>query len=102
LKIYTESEEIEEPTTRRETWENNMLYEGKYEVDIYKFTVKYSFSGNVLLLKVQPNSYTHSISLPQPELTVNKDKISFSFDLYKKDAEDFKREKGNHYNNTFR
>ncbi|GAB6393796.1 MAG: hypothetical protein MdMp024_0108 [Bacteroidales bacterium] len=101
LKIYTESEEIEEPITRRETRENNMLYGGMYEIEIYKFTVKYSFSGNVLLLKVQPNSYTYSMSLPQPEITVNKDKISFSFDLYKKDAEEFKREKRSHYNNTF-
>jgi hypothetical protein len=101
LEIYNESEEIEEPKIRREIRENNMLYRGRYEIDIYEFTVKYSFSGNISLLKVRPNPYSYSLSLPQPEIIINKDKISFSFDLFKKDAEEFKREKSNHYSNTF-
>jgi hypothetical protein len=97
ITIYSESEEIKEPITRKETRVDNMLY----EIEIYKFTIYYSFTGNVSLLKVQPNPYTYSISMTQPEICINRDKLSFSFDLYKKDENEFKREKENHYKNTF-
>jgi hypothetical protein len=39
--------------------------------------------------------------MTQPEICVNQDKLSFSFDLYKKDVAEFNREKENHYKNTF-
>lgn len=101
ITIYPESEEIKEPKTCKETMVDNMLYRGRYEIEIYKFTICYSFTGNVSLLKVQPNPYTYSLSMTQPEICVNQDKLSFSFDLYKKDAIEFNREKENHYKNIF-
>jgi hypothetical protein len=90
LHVYTESEEIEKPQKHKEVIEDRYFY-GKCEADVYEFTVKYQFSGSSVLFKVQPNPY----EITYAEINVGDNYFSFSFKLYSKNPEEFKRKKDN-------
>ena len=98
LSIDYSSESIGEPTINKE-WLEDRHYREKYQAEVYKFTVRYLFSGSVDLFKIQPNTW----SMRSAEIYVNEDSntVSFSFKLYNKDPEEFQRKKSDYQEQAF-
>ncbi len=97
LVIYKESERIEKPTIRKEMLTN--MFNERYEKEVYYFTVYYTFSGSSILFKIRPSTWT----LTSYEISVDDSshKVSFSFRIYKQDAEEFKKVKNEAYSSAF-
>ncbi len=98
LKIDQDSESIEEPTKSKEQYEDR-LWEETRLIDVYTFNLKYNFTGSPILFKIRPNpwnSVSGNIEVDEYELSV-----SFSFKMYKLDAEEFKKNKNRHFQDTF-
>jgi len=95
LKIYIESEVINKPSVSKET-----LKRGDYiigEKETYSFTVKYNYTGSADLFKISPNPRI----MTSAKIFITEDSVSFSFQLYKKDPVEFKKEKDYKYNAAF-
>ncbi len=60
---------------------------GKYQAEVYTFTVTYKFTGSAVLFKVKPKTCTMTTT----EIYVNEQRgtVSFSFKLYKRDPKEF-------------
>lgn len=98
LKIFKESEDIPQPEIRKE-WFEDRFYGEKHQRDVYNFTVSYNYTGSPILFKVESNPRT----LTSHDIDVNErsNTVSFSFKLYKKEPEEFKRRKEECFNNAF-
>lgn len=90
LTIDYNSETVDEPTVSKE-WVENRLHREKYQTEVFTFTIRYNFIGSSILFRIQPSSWT----MTSAEIYINdqNNTVSFSFKLYKKDAEEFKRTK---------
>ncbi|AHW62334.1 hypothetical protein FH5T_19830 [Draconibacterium orientale] len=98
LVIYEESEQIDQPKTKKETM-TGRFRDYEYEQDVYIFTVRYTFSGSIVLFKIRPSTWawtSYDISVNEHSNTV-----SFSFKLYDQDAEKFKAEKSRAFSAAF-
>jgi len=98
LTVDTSTETVEKPTTAKESREDG-FYGRRYEVEVYNFTVKYHFTGSGVLFKVRPSQWvmtSHEIYVDERQSIV-----SFSFKLYRQDAEEFKKEKNQAYGSAF-
>jgi hypothetical protein len=98
LTIDTSTEAVEKPTTTKES-RDDRFYGRTYEVEAYNFTVKYHFTGSGVLFRIRPSQWamtTHEIYVDE-----RQNIVSFSFKLYRQDAEEFKREKNQAYGSAF-
>lgn len=91
LTVDFESETIGEPTVSKE-WLQDRLHREDYEVEVYNFTVQFSFTGSPILFRIQPSG-GYVMTAAQIYVNDNSSTVSFSFKLYKKDPVEFKRTK---------
>lgn len=98
ITIDYSSETIGEPTVSKE-WIQDSFYRERYQTEVYDFTISYTFVGSGIIFKIQPGTRT----LTSAEIYVNEQNgtVSFSFKQYKKDAEEFKRTKGDFQKRAF-
>lgn len=98
LSIDYDSEIVDKPTVSKE-WLEDRFYREKYEAEVFNFTIRYNFTGSSVLFKVQPSSWT----MTSAEIYVDEQNstVSFSFKLYKKDPEEFKRTKSDYQRRAF-
>lgn len=98
LTIDYESETVDEPTVSKE-WFEDRFSRGRYQTEVFQFTIRYKFTGSSVLFKVQPSSWT----MTSAEIYINEQNntVSFSFKLYKKDPEEFKRTKSDYQRRAF-
>lgn len=99
LKIDFDSETVNEPTTSKEIRTDPVFRSERYEIEVYTFTVNYTFSGSSVLFRVKPSSWI----MTSTDIDVNErtNRVSFSFKLYKRDTEEFKRTKNEYYGRAF-
>ncbi len=88
LTIDYKTETVDEPIISKEWVEDRRLRE-RYQTDVFTFIIRYKFTGSSVLFKVQPSTWT----MTSAEIFVNEQSniVSFSFKLYIKDPEEFKR-----------
>lgn len=98
ITLDFDSETIAEPTISTEIVEDRVFGE-KYKTDVYSFTVIYKFSGTPILFRVKPSSW----QMTTTDITVNErnSTVSYSFKLYKKDPEEFRRIKNEYHSRAF-
>lgn len=98
LTIDYNSETVDEPTVSKE-WVEDRFYREKYQTEVFSFTIRYKFTGSSVLFKVQPSTWT----MTSADIYVNEQNntVSFSFKLYKKDPEEFKRTKSDFKRRAF-
>lgn len=98
LKIFYDQASIDEPKKSKEFVENRMWGE-RYETEVYKFDIKYPFSGSAVIFKIRPSTFT----LTSTEIYVDESSsiVSFSFQLIKKDPEEFKKLKSDYERRAF-
>ena len=99
LTIHTDTESFDTPHTSKERHTNHSYDRGYHDVDVYSFTIKYSYSGSDELFYVHTNPW----NITSYDITLDKrlKKVSFSFKMYKQDAEEFKRTKSQCFGNAF-
>jgi hypothetical protein len=98
LVVDLENPIVEEPKISKE-WIENIPYRGKYQTDVYEFTVKYNFTGSAVIFKIRPDSWT--MTTTQIYISEALKTVSFSFKLYKKDPNEFIRAKNDHSKSAF-
>ncbi len=98
LTIDYDSETVDEPTVSKE-WVEDRFYREKYQTEVFSFTIRYKFTGSSVLFRVQPSTWT----MTSADIYVNEQNntVSFSFKLYKKDPEEFKRTKSDFQRSAF-
>jgi hypothetical protein len=98
LTIDYNSETVDEPTVSKE-WVEDRLYREKYQTEVFSFTIRYKFTGSSVLFRVKPSTWT----MTSADIYVNEQNntVSFSFKLYKKDPEEFKRTKSDFQRRAF-
>jgi len=98
LIIDFNNEQIEEPIKKKETREDRLFNE-RYTIDVYYFTIKFFFTGSAEIFRLRPNSY----NMTSYDITINEGKgiVSFQFGIDKLDAEEFKRRKEQVKKNAF-
>jgi hypothetical protein len=98
LTIDYNSETVDEPTVSKE-WVEDRFYREKYQTEVFNFTISYKFTGSSVLFKVKPSTWT----MTSAEIYVSEQNntVSFSFKLYKKDPEEFKRTKSDFQRRAF-
>lgn len=98
LTIDYNSETIDEPTISKEWLEDRFCRE-KYQAEVFNFTIRFNFTGSSVLFRVQPSTW----SMTAAEIYVDEQRntVSFSFKLYKKDPEEFKRTKNDYQRRAF-
>ena len=99
LIIDYESEVIDEPMVSKEWMDSNRYYGEKYQSEVLNFTIRYKFTGSSELFRVQPSSWIVTYT----EIYVNEhdNTVTFSFKLYNKDPEEFKRTKNDAQRSAF-
>lgn len=99
INIFKETESFSEPNKKKETV-GDPYYQGHTnEREVYEFTIKYSYTGSEILFEVQSNPWT----MRSHEIYLNKSEniVSFDFNLYKQDAEEFQRTKEDCFTSAF-
>jgi hypothetical protein len=98
LTIDYESEVIDEPRVSKEPVEDR-FHRGKHQIDVFNFTVRYNFIGSSMLFRVKPSLWT----ITYAEIYVNEQNntVSFSFQIYRKDVEEFQRTKSDFQRDAF-
>lgn len=98
LVIYVESEQVEHPKITKEQIPTRFREYG-YELEVYSFTVKYTFSGSAVLFKIRPSSWT----MTSYEILVDdrNKKVSFTFKLVEQDPKKFMAEKSQAFSSAF-
>lgn len=99
LKIHNETESFGVPRVSKERIQNRMYGDSYYEVEAYTFTIKYNYSGTEELFRVHSNPW--SMTSHEIQVDKNTQTVSFSFKIYRQDAEEFKREKNRYYTASF-
>lgn len=99
LNILTDTESFDPPLTSKERLTNYQNARGYYEADVYTFTIRYNYTGSDELFSVHTNPW----NMTSYEINLNKQTktVSFSFKIYKQDAEEFKNTKNQCYRNAF-
>lgn len=98
LTIDYNSETIDEPTISKE-WIEDRFYGEKYQAEVFNFTIRYNFTGSSVLFKVQPSTW--SMTAADIYVDEQRNTVSFSFKLYKKDPEEFKKTKNDYQRRAF-
>lgn len=90
LTIDLNNSEIGEPIISKE-WANNVIYGGKYQEDVYTFTLNYKYSGSSDIFKIIPNPR----SLVTSDIIVNEknNTVSLKIKIRKRDPNIFNIEK---------
>lgn len=98
LSVDFESEIIDEPIVSKE-WLEDRHFREKYQTDVYKFTIRYNYTGSSVLFQIRPNTWT----MTSAEIYVHEQSntVSFSFSLYNKNADEFLRTKNDTKNRAF-
>lgn len=98
LEVITNSEYIGQPGVSKEVARENYWGEDLKQ-DVYVFTVSYSFTGSPILFSVRPSTWVMTAN----EISVDDraNKVSFSFKLFRKDPEEYKREEKSIYHQAF-
>jgi hypothetical protein len=99
LILYDESEKIDKPIIRKEKFTDDFPREYEYELEVYYFTIRYTFSGSAVLFKIRPSSYT--MTTYEAKIDENNKTVSLTFKIYEQNAEKFKREKSEVYKSAF-
>lgn len=98
LKIVADSEQIDTPLNivRNSAKDRSGRL---YQDEGYRFVVKYIYEGSPILFRCKPNSFLYTTY----EISVNEEDniVSFSFDMYKQDPDEFKRLKSQCFQNAF-
>lgn len=99
LKILVETESFNAPHTSKERFTDHQYTRGYYEADVYTFTIKYNYQGSDELFYVHTNPW----NMTSYDISIDKrtKNVSFSFKIYKQDAEEFKRIKSECFGNAF-
>jgi hypothetical protein len=98
LAIDYDSETVDKPSISKE-WLEDRLYREPYEADVFNFTICYKFTGSSILFRVKPSTWT--MTSANIYISEQKNTVSFSFKLYKKDPEEFKRTKNDYQRRAF-
>lgn len=98
LKIYDESEKINQPIIRKEKFSDYPRYY-EYEREIYYFKVSYSFSGSAVLFKIRPSTW--SMTSNEIEVSDSNKQVSFSVRILEKNPEKFLNAKKEAYDSAF-
>jgi hypothetical protein len=98
LIVDKENPSIYEPSVSKE-WVEDRMWRGKYQADVYTFTIIYKFTGSSELFKVKPDTWTMTTT----EISVNEQNstVSFSFKLYRQDPAEFNNAKRDFENRAF-
>lgn len=98
LEVDYESEIISEPTVSKE-WFEDRFNRGRYQTEVFTFTISYKFTGSSILFQVQPSTRV----LTGVEIYVNEQNntVSFNFKLYEKNPEEFRRIKSDYQRRAF-
>lgn len=96
--VHKESEDIGQPVIKKESVEDR-IYGEQFQREVFYFTISYTFSGSPILFKVQSNPFT--MNSYEINLNEHTNTVSFSFKLYKKDPEEFKRIKEDCFKSAF-
>lgn len=91
LKVYFESEQIDEPK-KTEEWREYSPFRDKYKAEVYNFTIRYTYSGTDILFKVRPKS-SYTMTTTDLYVDVPNNTVAFKFKLYEKDPQKFIQEK---------
>jgi len=99
LTVYQQSERIDKPTVKKETFTDRFYEDHQYEKEVYYFTVHYKFSGSPVLFKIRPSSW----AMTTYEISINESnqEVTLSFKIHELDAEKFKKEKAEIYHSAF-
>lgn len=88
LKVDLENETIDKPVLTKE----EIVHRGRLiEIEVYDFTISYSFTGSPEVFRIKPPRW----AMTAAEISVNGQSrtVSFSFRLHEKNPEKFKRAK---------
>lgn len=98
LEINPASEPIDEPRTSKE-WFEDRIWHKRRQREVYIFTVRYTFRGSPILFKIRPDRWI----MTSYEIYVNETSstVSFNFNMYEKNPEEFKRIKSDSYSRAF-
>lgn len=99
LKIHNETEVVEEPILIKRMNYNHMLGR-EFEIIAYEFKATYNYEGSAILFRVEPNPCT----MTSHEIVINERNktIFFKFLVYKKDVEEYNKEKNGAYYSAFK
>ena len=89
---------IHHPTVQKE-WFEDRFGGSRYQKDVYIFRVSYSYTGDAMLFQVKPNPAT--VTSLELEVDEQSRTVSYTFKLYKQDAEEFKRTNQEHFRRAF-
>ncbi len=97
LKVLMDTRQVSEPISSKERRQD--MFGRDYISDCYSFIVTYIFEGHGGLFKVQPNPYTWSYY----DINVNNQNktVSYSFKIYKQDANEFNQINSECYSRAF-
>lgn len=91
---------VEAPTISKE-WveESRMSSNGRYQTDVYRFTIKFKFTGSSILFRVRPDSFI----LTSADIYVNdhQQTVSYDFKLNRRDPDEFERLKDDFQRRAF-
>lgn len=96
LKIIQETELIDEPQKIKQRVKN-MYGREDYDIDAYKFTIKYTFTGDESIFKIRASRWT----MVSNEIQIFGNHVSFNFTMTSQNPDDFYRIKKEAYHNSF-
>jgi hypothetical protein len=98
LVVDFESELVEQPKVTKELIEN-YLQRGRFQTDVYEFTITYNYSGSPVVFKIRPDRY----KMTTADLFINevRNTVSFKIKLYQQDPALFKRDKDSCFQRAF-
>ncbi|TPE43594.1 hypothetical protein [Pontibacter mangrovi] len=98
LEVDLNSEHIAHPTKVKD-WAEGRRSGERYEVEAYKCTVSYNFTGSALLFKVQSNPWT----MTSYEISVDERncQVSFNFNIRNQDPQEFRKLKDECFKRAF-
>ncbi len=90
------NESIREPVRAKKLLEDQ-LYREKYQVELYVFKVVLPYTGSKKIFEIAPSSRI----LTSGDITVTDSTVSYEFELYKMDADEYHRAKKEHQERAF-
>jgi hypothetical protein len=97
LNINFDDEKVDTPISSKKLLRDR--FDDSYQSDVYTFTIKYQFTGSAVLFRLRPNP----CSMTTTEINVHErpNTVSFSFEIYEKNPEEFKRIKEDYFSRAF-
>lgn len=98
LEIDFNNEIIEEPSLTFE-WYEDKFHGIRRKIEVYNFTIKYSFTGSCELFRVRPSQYL--VTSAEIFVSEHNNTVSFRFKLDKQEPAEFNRTKADFQRSAF-